>query len=960
MAQGVEHLVGRAAELGALDEALAAVERSRPVVLALVGEPGIGKTRLLTELGARADARGALVLSGSASEFERDLPFWVFVDALDEYVHGLAPHRLAALDEDGRAELAHVFPSLDGGGDVLQAERYRSHRAVRQLLEALAGPKPLVLLLDDLHWADSGTIELLGALLRRPPAGPVLIAFTLRPRQVPERLAGALERAHRAGELLRVEVGALSSEEASELLGPNVAIEPLYEESGGNPFYLQQLARAPQRARVPASAVVDGGMPAAVAAALTDELALLDPGPRRVLEGAAVAGDPFEPDLAAAAAGVDEREALEALDELLARDLVRPTDVPRRFRFRHPLVRLAVYEAAPGGWRLRAHEQCANALAARGAPAPARAHHVEHAARHGDLDAIAVLREAGEAVLQRTPAGAATWFAAALRLLPDSAPVEERVGLLSALAGALAATGRFQDAHGALLETLRVLPREAGDMRVQLIGACARVEQLLRLYDESRARLESALDAVDDPGSAQATALMIDLGISSIYRMDYGRGRDWSERALRAALPLGVATLTASATALLGFTCALEGATEPARQHCDEAAALVGRMTDHELATCLEAIGNLAVAEFYLDRLEASGAHLERAVALARATGQSQLFPTLLPLLGSVLTALGRPVEAIELLEGATEGARVAGNDDALAWALFHRANAALFGGDLDAARACAQESLELARDRDENVASCYAGLVLGCALLDGGDPAGATEVMVRHGGGEGLPLAAGNSRGYYLARLCEAWLAQRRRAEAERAAAGAEAVAQGTGLPSASAAARRAQAALALDAGDAQAAAEHALRATVAAADSGRPIEAAAMRTVAGRALAQAGEPERAAAELARAAAELDACGALRYRDAAERELRRLGHRRLHRRTRPGKADGSGVESLTERELQIARLVVDRKTNAQIAAELFLSPKTVESHIRNLFHKLDVSSRVEVARVVERANQGP
>jgi DNA-binding NarL/FixJ family response regulator len=131
-------------------------------------------------------------------------------------------------------------------------------------------------------------------------------------------------------------------------------------------------------------------------------------------------------------------------------------------------------------------------------------------------------------------------------------------------------------------------------------------------------------------------------------------------------------------------------------------------------------------------------------------------------------------------------------------------------------------------------------------------------------------------------------------------------------------------------------------------------------MRIRAGQALAAAGEPERAAAELARAAADLDACGALRYRDEAEHELRRLGHRRLHRRTRPGKADATGVESLTERELQIARLVVDRKTNAQIAAELFLSPKTVESHIRNLFHKLDVSSRVDVARVVERANQGP
>ncbi len=96
---------------------------------------------------------------------------------------------------------------------------------------------------------------------------------------------------------------------------------------------------------------------------------------------------------------------------------------------------------------------------------------------------------------------------------------------------------------------------------------------------------------------------------------------------------------------------------------------------------------------------------------------------------------------------------------------------------------------------------------------------------------------------------------------------------------------------------------------------------------------------------------------GALRYRDEAERELRKLGHR-IHRRTRPGKHDGTGIESLTERELQLARLVVDRKTNPEIAAELFLSQKTVETHLRNIFRKIGVSSRVELARAVERADR--
>ena len=113
----------------------------------------------------------------------------------------------------------------------------------------------------------------------------------------------------------------------------------------------------------------------------------------------------------------------------------------------------------------------------------------------------------------------------------------------------------------------------------------------------------------------------------------------------------------------------------------------------------------------------------------------------------------------------------------------------------------------------------------------------------------------------------------------------------------------------------------------------------------------------DRAAIELQRAAREFEARGALRYRDEAERELRKLGHH-IHRRTRPGKAAWAGIESLTEREHQVARLVVDRKTNPEIAAELFLSQKTVETHLRNIFRKLDVASRVELAHTVERADR--
>ncbi|MGZ3446578.1 MAG: ATP-binding protein, partial [Myxococcaceae bacterium] len=372
--------MGRADELASLERILDELDGGCPGAIEVAGEPGIGKTRLLREVAARAGARGHLVLSGAASEFENDLPFSVFVDALDEYVAGLETDRLAVLDGAVQAELALVFPSLSalaGGQQVApQHERYRSHRAVRALLERLAQPLPLVLVLDDFHWADSASVELLGALLHRQPAAAVLTAVALRPRQTPERLAITLERAHRSATLTRVDLGALTLDEARQLLGERFDVAHaalLYQESGGNPFYLEQLARssahAPQLTSAPEISPSGLDVPAAVAASLAEELTLLSHAGRLVLEGAAVAGDPFEPELAAAAAATSEAAAIHAVDELLGLDLIRTTDVPRRFRFRHPLVRRAVYEATAGGWRLGAHERCAEALAARGASA---------------------------------------------------------------------------------------------------------------------------------------------------------------------------------------------------------------------------------------------------------------------------------------------------------------------------------------------------------------------------------------------------------------------------------------------------------------------------------------------------------------------------------------------------------------------------------------------------------------
>jgi ATP/maltotriose-dependent transcriptional regulator MalT len=332
----------------------------------------------------------------------------------------------------------------------------------------------------------------------------------------------------------------------------------------------------------------------------------------------------------------------------------------------------------------------------------------------------------------------------------------------------------------------------------------------------------------------------------------------------------------------------------------------------------------------------------------------------LLPIHAAFLASLGRIQEARELCEAGTEEARLTGNPQGLAWVLFALAHAELYAGDLDAALASARESVEVARGRVTGMVDCYTGQVLGAVLIESGEPARGVQAMLAQGGGPGLDLVPGAWRAYYLERLVAGRLALGQRPEAETAAAAAAEIAAATGLRTAAIASRRAAAQLALDAGDHDAAAEEALVAAAAADEIQAGVDAALSRVLAGRAFAAAGRPDRAMPELQRAANELDGFGAHRWRAEAERELRKLGNRKLHRRTRRGTPDAVGVASLTERELQIARLIVDRRTNPQIAAELFLSPKTVESHVRNLFHKLDVSSRVDVARVVERADASP
>jgi ATP/maltotriose-dependent transcriptional regulator MalT len=933
-------IVGRDAELRALHGALDALARGESPTVVLHGEPGTGKTLLLRELRDAARGRGYAVASGTATELERSVPFRPVVDALEEFgqdLGGLAPAQ--------RAELSAVFPGHGGGarGGILPAERYLLHDAVRRLLELVAADAPLVLALDDLQWADEASLELLAHTMRRRPRAPVLLALAHRSREAPPPLLDALTRDDALTEL---ELRPLSPDEADELLGPGVPAprrRALYAESGGNPFYLTELARAGDVAAT-AGAAGGGTVPRTVAASIRCELARLPECTRLALQAAAVSGDPFEPGLVAEIAEVPRDRVLEVLDDLQALELVRPAESPGRFRFRHPIVRRAVYESSGDGFLLAAHARAAAALARRDGSLAARAHHVERSALPGDDAAIELLSEAGRTGAGRAPAAAARWFGAALRLLPDGDG--RRLELLVPYATALAAAGRVDECRAALIEALDLLPEQLELARARLTGLVAGVDHMRGEPEAARALLVRALAEIEDGDSAAACALRLELAL------DHWLANDWREMAgaargvLAHARALGDRQLEAEAAALAALGEYYLGRSLPdAEAALAEARLLLDALPDHELAGCVRAALFLGQAAFGMEQHDAAAAVLRRGIDVARSTGQEYWFVALLSARAVAEIWRGRLPLAQEHSEAAAEASHLLGNDQmlvaahsVLTWTLTLR-------GDVDGALA----SAEAARSAFGRAPASALGWLPHCtfaaALVEAGDPDRASAVILSQAGGEDLSAIEPSFRVHWYEVLARADLARGRPEEAAAWLERAEELAAALPLEGRVAELRRAGAEVAL----ASALPEDAAALAREAADGFRrcrqPLDAARAELVLGRALAAAGEEREATRVLLGAREQLAACHADGLVRDAERELGEL------------REDGGAGElaALTSRELEVAGLVATGMTNREIAARLVLSDRTVERHLARIFAKLGIGSRAALAAAVER-----
>jgi DNA-binding CsgD family transcriptional regulator/tetratricopeptide (TPR) repeat protein len=961
IADGATPLVGQHDALRAFAEALAASSAGAFRFLCLVGEPGAGKTRLAGELAGAAAGWELPALWGRAAEFEQEMPFGAVIDALDDHVEASLPGLAARLGAATSALLSTALPALraavpeplrpdgplrqnglpaSGSGSDLTS-RYHMYRAMRRLLEYLAEPHGLVLILDDMHWADNASVELLDHLVRHPPRGRVLVAITYRPAQASPRLAALLGSAADHGR--EVPVSPLTLAEAEELLGPGLSRshrQALYEASGGNPFYLEALARIEQGAQLTTAGAGEGELPATVRAALQLELAGLSPTALRVAQAAAVAADEFEPALAAVAAEVGDEEGLAALNDLVARDIVRP-GTAARLRFRHPLVRRAAYDGAAAVWRLGAHARIASYLTKVGAPAALRAHHVERSAPFGDQAAVATLLEAARAAAAQAPATAAHWLEAALRIMPaGTASPDQRPELLLEVARLRAVSGQLVEGREAAREALLRLPPGDHARRTLAARFCALMERQLDRPDEARAVLLSELRRIPDPQSATAAPLWTRLVAENLMRGDIRSAQavldliPESADAFEASVAVAIAALRAMPAYALGRIA-------DAARFVEAAGRMVSAAPDDHLADWLDAIAWLCWTETMMGRYDSALAHFDRAVAIARSTGQGYVISNLLAGQAQVQAMFGRLQEASATAEEAAEVARLLGSGFQLVFALAQQCLARSWSGDNQAAVRLGEEAARAGKGNGE-WSGAQAQYALAIALINAGR---------REAGRDAMALACGDFTRPRLDRrsllsACEVMAGlEADRGDFAEAGQWADRAAKVAG-PGQEATARLARA-HALRGAQPRAAAAEAAEAARFFDDVGLPIDAGRALLCAGVALAAAGDRGQARAELDVAAQKFAACGARSLHAAAVRQQRRLGVRV------PAPSRGAGTHGLTQRELDVVKLVGEGYTNQQIAGSLFVSIRTVETHLAHIFAKLGVTTRTGVLKAI-------
>ena len=570
-------LVGRQEELSQLEDALLSANRGDGRFVLVAGEAGIGKTRLATELTRRARKLGCGVLWGSCSEVELSLPYLPFVEAIGNQ---LGEHDLAELRAElgtMTGELAQLFPQLgDGGppapaGDPDQA-KLRMFESVVTLLEQWARERGLLLVLDDVHWADSSTRHLLDYLARRLGRRRVMLLATYRSDELDRLhpLTRTVQVWQRAGLAETVTVEAMTPEQVAELIAAILDAEDVSAElaavvharSEGNPFVLEELLRE----AIDRREIVRTGtgweqrpldplrMPETVREAVLLRLGRLDPVHVDVLRTAAVLGRSFDYGLLVEASEADEGAVLAALEAAVALQLLEEDESARdRYSWRHALTQEAIAGDTVLPKRQGIHSRAADALQRTGGSAMAVASHLLGAGR-ADEAAGACFQAAEEA--ERSVA-----FKEAAELLehvlPHVSDPRERALLLFRIGRLRWYNGEPAAAEQLLVEAVAQLkelglPLEVARARIYLGRSQWELDQPKAAMEQ----FEHARDVLEPQGPSAELALA-HLRIAGIhaFQLDYDKCAVEAERAVEIAEQAGAdfERLWALATAALGY-----------------------------------------------------------------------------------------------------------------------------------------------------------------------------------------------------------------------------------------------------------------------------------------------------------------------------------------------------------------------------------------------------------------------
>jgi DNA-binding CsgD family transcriptional regulator len=905
-------LLERERVLAAIGRRLDQAADGRGGVLFLVGEAGFGKTSML-EAAIEQGRRRFRVGVGRADVVEASLPFGILAQALSPL-----------LDDEVAAQLFE--PAAEDGVDMPAPRRFFALlRSVRA-----AAIRPLLLAFDDLHWADADSLAFLHLLCRRIGPLPIALIATMRPwpdaalRSATDLAAQGLAEIEQLERLSETASEAVVRAHAGGGLSPAV-LERILAACNGNPLLLAQLGETGARASGEEGIDLAHGSRRLL---LTRFLAA-DEAAQRYLSAASVLGTCFRPRLAGELAGLAPAESARALDALFrAGDLAE--DGPGSARFKHDLIRQAVYEELAPPVRAQLHESAVRLLTGDRASAPEMAEHII-AAQLADPPAVAVLAHAGREALH---AGAVRQARRYLEAGASLAGVRAAPGLVLDLARALVADGASQTALD-LLQALLTRPSLARQERFEAMRALGRAA-----FEASQMQLadrwfEAAVGEAEKERDL-AVAILLDRVFLAWARLGPGAALPLATRArsrsTRAEPPLAASALAAWALCayLAGDPHGLEAAEEAAGS-----AALDPSQPGPDGHWVLEPSAVPADVAVWAERFE----HAELLLRNTSRAAEQRAEPFLLfhasLSLSDLLCRLGRLDEALTQARRALEVAELV--PIALPLATAAEGLALLEAGEFEEAAARRDGLREMPGRDNWYLAKGYALRLDGTLALRQGEVEAACATF---GSLEEHCAQAGIRDPCHIPWALDAigaYLLSDRPDDVRRIVQ----TLQDTRLPSRwpKAAAAFGRAALAERNGD-RAAGEACLVECLAHLDQ-LPVPLARSRALTeyGALLNRSGETGRARPLLAQALAFAEQCGAAWHAARARTEWRRAGGRAP--RTPPGE--------LTPQEESVARLARTGKTNKQIAEQLYLSINTVETHLAHIYRKLGIRRRWEL-----------